>query len=523
VTSILPSIGSTGTSLSATIGGNYLSGVNSIAFSGFGVTATVASGATDTSLPITISISPNADPGVLTFTISSAIASSLPFDGFTVVQAGYDGIITTVAGNGTTTFGGDDGPATAAGLDNATSIALDPSGNLFIADRNHNRVRKVTPAGVITTVAGNGLIGSAGIGGPATQASFAGLQGIGVDSAGNLFIADGSNNRLLKVDGSGIITRFAGTGYFGFGGDEGPATAALLNNPQQVKIDSNGNVFIVDAVRVRKVTPDGIIHTVAGGGVLSATASDGLPATSADLSQLSDIALDSAGNLFLANNQFIQKVTPSGIIYFVAGVRTGGFGGDGGPAASAKLFGPSGLAFDSAGNLYIADRGNLRVRKINPAGVITTVAGNGLWGFSGDGGPATSATLEDIYGLAVDKDGNLYLADVVAAYRIRKVTYSLPVISTITPASASSGSSITAAIRGVALGSATAVSFNGASVTASILTGGTSTMLPISVTVQPGAVPGVRSVSVTTSAGVSQPYAGFEIDAKKRRGQITSQ
>jgi sugar lactone lactonase YvrE len=522
VTSILPSIGSTGTSLSATIAGNDLSGVTSIAFSGFGVTATVNSGATDTSLPISISISPNADPGVHTFTVSSAIASSLPFDGFTVVQAGYDGIITTVAGNGTTTFGGDSGPATATGLDNATSIAVDPSGNLFIADRNHNRVRKVTPAGIITTVAGNGLIGSSGIGGPATQASFAGLQGIGVDSAGNLFIADGSNNRVLKVDGSGIITQFAGTGAFGSGGDEGPATAAQLNNPLQVKIDSNSNVFIADAVRVRKVTPDGIIHTVAGGGVLSAIASNGLLATSADLSQLADIALDSAGNLFLANNQFIQRVTPSGIIYIVSGVRTGGFGGDGGPAASAKLESPSGLTFDSAGNLFIADRGNVRVRKINPAGIITTVAGNGLWGFSGDGGPATSSTMEYPYGLTVDKDGNLYLAD-AGTLRIRKVTYSLPVISTITPASASPGSSITAAIRGVALGSATAVSFNGAAVTASILTGGTSTMLPISVTVPPGASPGVLSVSVTTSAGVSQIYTGFEIAAKKRRGQITSQ
>jgi sugar lactone lactonase YvrE len=464
---------------------------------------------------------------VRTLTASTTEASSAVFDGFTVIVSGSDGIITTVAGDGTTAYGGEGGPATSTGLDNATSIAVDAAGNLFISDRNHNRVRKVTPAGVISTVAGNGQIGTGVLGGPATMVSFANLQGIGVDAVGNLFIADGANNRILKVDLAGIVTRFAGTGQFGFEGDEGPATAARLNFPTQVQVDFAGNVFIADTnnQRIRKVSTDGIIHTVAGGGFQTGPAANGLPATSVALDNIADIAIDAAGNLYLVNGIVVEKVTPAGILTIVAGILAPGaqgFSGDGGPANAAKVFNPLGLATNSAGDLFIADTQNLRIRKVNPAGVITTVAGTGEYGFSGDGGPATAARMISPTDVAVDADGNLYIAD-PSVRRIRKVTYYLPGISTVTPLSAPPATSITASIRGVALTGATAATFSGSGVTAAILPGGTSTVLPVTITVAPGALPVTRSLTVTTGAGTSPSFEGFAVLSSRTRGQITSQ
>jgi len=332
------------------------------------------------------------------------------------------GVITTVAGNGTFGFSGDNGPATSAGLYLPSGVAVDASGNLYIADTANNRTRKVTPAGVITTVAGNGTSGFSGDNGPATSAGLNGPVGVAVDTGGNLYIADHGNDRIRKVTPAGVITTVAGNGTFGFSGDNGPATSASLGSPSGVAVDASGNLYIADQYRIRKVTPAGVITTVAGNGT-SGFGGDNGPATSAGLSSPSGVAVDTGGNLYIADagNDRIRKVTPAGVITTVAGNGTPGFSGDNGPATSAQLLLPVGVAVDAGGNLYIADRFNARIRKVTPAGVITTVAGNGDHGFSGDNGPATSASLSNPSGVAVDTGGSLYIADRFNN-RIRKVT-----------------------------------------------------------------------------------------------------
>jgi uncharacterized protein (TIGR03437 family) len=328
-----------------------------------------------------------------------------------------NGVITTVAGNGTYGFSGDNGPATSAQLYNPYGVAVDSAGNLYIADANNYRIRKVTN-GVITTVAGNGTYGFSGDNGPATSAQLNFPSGVVVDSTGNLYIADTFNYRIRQVT-NGVITTVAGGGTYGFSGDNGPATNAQLYNPYGVAVDSAGNLYIADTTnnRIRKVS-NGVITTVAGGG---ASLDDNGPASSAQLNGPTAVAVDSAGNLYIADaqNNRIRKVS-NGVIASVAGNGTIGFSGDSGPATSAAFFYPQIVAVDSAGNLYIADTGNNRIRKVSN-GVVTTVAGNGTEGFSGDNGPATSAQLDSPYGLAVDSAGNVYIADTFSN-RIRILT-----------------------------------------------------------------------------------------------------
>ena len=328
------------------------------------------------------------------------------------------GIITTVAGNGAYVYSGDGGPTASAQLYQPEGVAVDAAGNLYIADAGNNRVRRVFPGGIIATVAGNGSPGYSGDGGPASIAQLSRPEGVAVDAASNLYIADANNGRIRKVTPAGIITTVAGGGNAGLG-DGGPATSAtfytysFLGSPFCVTLDSAGNLYIADDYRnlVRKVSPAGIITTVAGNGN-GGYSGDGGPATSAQLSDPSGMAVDAAGNLYIAdaNNGRIRRVTPSGIITTVAGGGTAGLGDDG-PATSAQLFGPSGVAVDAAGNLYIADTAHSRVRKVSPGGIITTVAGTGSYGYSGDGGAATSAQLASPSGLAVDSTGNIYVAD----------------------------------------------------------------------------------------------------------------
>jgi uncharacterized protein (DUF779 family) len=330
------------------------------------------------------------------------------------------GVLTLVAGNQTTGFSGDSGPATSAELYYPQGLAVDFAGNLYIADTYNARIRKVS-GGVITTVAGNGTLGFSGDNGPATSAQLSYPQDLAVDSAGNLYIADLGNARIRKVSG-GVITTVAGNGTTGFSGDNGPATSAQLDGAYYVAVDSAGNLYIADCEnnRIRKVA-NGVITTVAGGG--TSGLGDNGPATSAQLSIPQGLAVDSAGNLYIVDSDScrIRKVS-GGVITTVAGDGWGGFGGDNGPATSAQLFLPSGVAVDSAGNLYIVDSDNYRIRKVS-GGVITTVAGNGT-GFGGDNGPATSAQLFLPSGVAVDSVGNLYIADAFNA-RIRKVSNSV--------------------------------------------------------------------------------------------------
>jgi sugar lactone lactonase YvrE len=347
-------------------------------------------------------------------------------------KVSLSGIISTVAGNGTRGFSGDGGPATSASLAGPDGVAVDNAGNLYIADLANYRIRRVSPAGMISTVAGNGAKGFSGDGGPATSASLAGPEGVAVDAAGNLYIADPSNYCVRKVSPSGIITAVAGNGVSGFSGDGGPATSAALAYPMGVAVDAAGDLYIADASnnRVRQVSPSGTISTVAGNGAYK-FAGDGGPATSASLYFPSAVAVDTAGSLLIADhaNNRIRKVSPPGTITTVAGNGAVGFSGDGGPATSASLSYPAGMAVDASGNLYIADAGNNRIRRVSPDGIISTVAGNGVAGFSGDGGPATGASLNSPMGVAVDSAGSLYLADYMNN-RVRKVSPS-GIISTV--------------------------------------------------------------------------------------------
>ena len=337
------------------------------------------------------------------------------------------GVISTVAGNGFIPFSGEGGAATSAAM-GASAVAVDGAGNLYVADIVSSRILKVSAAGVVTTLAGNGAITYAGDGGPATRASFFNPAGVAVDGAGNVYIADSMNNRVRKVDTAGTITTVAGNGTLGFSGDGGPASSASLWAPMAVAVDSSGNLYIADSSngRIRKVTPAGIITTVAGGAVLPIYSGDGGPAVGAGIFLPGGVAVDSAGNLYIADigNNRIRKVNPAGVMSTVAGNGTKGFSGDGsaGTASQLKLFGShAGLAADSAGNLYIADIANHRVRKVDTGGIITTVAGNGIAGFSGDGGPATNAGLNNPNDVATDSAGNFYIAD-TTNNRIRKVT-----------------------------------------------------------------------------------------------------
>jgi sugar lactone lactonase YvrE len=344
---------------------------------------------------------------------------------FWVVKYTPDGRSTVVAGNGISGFSGDGGPATSASLGSTDGIAVDSSGNLFLSDITNHRVRKVTPAGTITTIAGTGANGFTGDGGPATLAQLGQPMGLAVDPTGNLYLADYWDHAIRKVSTNGTITTLAGgpsggTSIFGgtfggFGGDGGPASAALLRGPNAVAYDSTGRLYISDAgnYRVREITPDGLIQTDAGDG-------DGTGINGFNPRFLTG---DASGNLYVAGigRNYVYKIDPNGHQTIFAGNGTFNFGGDGFPAVQAALAGPGDLATDKDGNVYISDSGNNRIRKVNTNGIITTIAGNGKNGFSGDGGPAMSASMSFPGALAVDDSGTLYFSDGNNA-RIRKVT-----------------------------------------------------------------------------------------------------
>jgi trimeric autotransporter adhesin len=345
------------------------------------------------------------------------------------------GIITTLAG-GKQGFIGDGGPAATAELALPAGMVVDASGNLYIVDSCYGRIRRVDAStGIITTVAGSSAYhkGSmctfafSGDGEQATSAELNGPEGVAVDADGNLFIADTRNNRIRRVDhATGIITTVAGKGTGAFSGDGGPATSAELNLPSGVSVDRRGNLFIADLRnnRIRRVDGvTGIVSTVAGDGTRHG-GQDGMTATQVGLDLPTGVLVDAAGDLFVADmsNHCIRRVDHvTGIITTVAGTTTYGFTGDGGPATNAKLYAPKAVAKDASGNLFIADYGNHRIRRVDHAtGIISTVAGDGARGFSGDGGPATSAELSIPSGVAVDSHGNLVISD-TGNNRIRRV------------------------------------------------------------------------------------------------------
>lgn len=366
---------------------------------------------------------------VVTLTVILTGCSSTP------ASVSY-GSISTVAGKGKVGFSGDGSSATAAQLWDPACVALDPASNLYIGDLRNYDVRKVEAAtGVITTYAGTQVAGYSGDKGPANAAQMYGPSACATDSSGNLYLADDANNVIRKVSlSSGIITTIAGNGFDAgtsdgtFSGDGGPAMLAAINHPFGVAVDGAGNLYIADTgnQRVRMVSAaTGIITTIAGTGSHGYSGDGGL-ATSAELYNPESLAVDSAGDLYIAEqaNNVVRKITAgTGIISTIAGTAgSNSYGGDGGLATKALLSGPSGLALDSAGNVYVADWGNERVRKITVStGIIQTVVGNGTQGFTGDGGMATNAGLSAPSGIAFDSNGALYIAD-YANGAVRKVT-----------------------------------------------------------------------------------------------------
>ncbi len=348
---------------------------------------------------------------------------------------GRGAIITTVAGNGTTGYSGNGGPAIEAALWQPFGVATAPNGSVYIADQGSGTVRRVGVDGIITTVAGTGISGYSGDGGPATQAQLKFPSGVAIGPDGSLYIADTDNARIRRVGLDGIITTVAGNGTSGYSGDNGPATQAGLARPWGVAVAPDGSLYIADTFdnRIRRVGPNGIITTAAGTGILGIS-SDGGPATQAALANPAGVAVAPDGSVYIAESgaHRIRRVGPDGIITTVAGDTHGSFGaaGDGGPATQALLNRPSGVAFAPDGTLYISDTGNYRIRTIAQDGIITTVAGGnlGFGQFGGDSGPATQAVLNEPDGVAVAPDGTLYIADRLNN-RIRRVAPAMPGLS----------------------------------------------------------------------------------------------
>ena len=383
------------------------------------------------------------------------------------------GVITTFAGTGISGFSGDGGLAKNAQLSYPVGLVFDSAGNMIIADAGNNRVRMIDTTGTITTIAGTGMAGFSGDGGPALLAQFNNPLGLALDTAGNLYLTDLYNERVRKIDTSGTITTVAGNGTAGYNGDNIPATSASLNLPRGIVLDSSGNLYIADTVnfRVRKVDTSGIISTFAGDGI-QGFSGDGGPAIDANVGRPRDVIL--RGNQLLISNggqghmryvgftsgiinslagSFIgydgdghaplasQFNAPTGMLLLKSGsllvadelnarVRTitssivttfaGGYIGDNQRATQAAFVEAENLAFDLFGNYYVADAGGNRIRKVDPTGRITTVAGTGVSGYTGDFGPATQAQLYTPFGVAADPFGNLFISDTTNLV-IRKV------------------------------------------------------------------------------------------------------
>jgi len=332
--------------------------------------------------------------------------------------------ITTVAGIGQAGYSGDGGAATKARLYYPAGLVVDEEGDVFVADEHNNCIREIGVDGIITTVAGTGAKGYTGDGGPATKATLNQPTSVALDSKGNLYIADYENHCIRKVNKAGIISTFAGSGYDGFYGDGQVVDSADFSSPAGIAIDENDNIYIADQGnnRIRKIIKTGTIKSYAGNGNFGNTG-DGHAATSANLSKPVSLAVDAAGNVYFTDAIFsvIRKIDKKGIITRVAGNESPEYSGDGGMATAAGLEMPWGIALDGSGNLYIADQTNARVRKVDKNGFITTCAGTGIAGNSGDGGEAKDTRLTNPGYLAIDFSGNLYISD-RGANCIRKVT-----------------------------------------------------------------------------------------------------
>lgn len=331
------------------------------------------------------------------------------------------GTISTFAGNGVAGFSGDTGAATAAMLNDPAAVVVDPSGWVLIADSGNNRIRRVD-SGIVTTVAGTGIPGFSGDGGQATAAALNSPRGLAVDTSGNVYIGDSWNNRVRKVTGAGTIATVAGTGVAGFSGEGGDATSAALNSPRGLAVDGTGALLIADLFnhRIRRVE-SGVITSVVGTGVPGFSGDGGIP-TGAALNFPTGVAVSPAGTIYVADNgNYRVRSVSGGVIATIAGTGWPSFGGDGGLALAAQFDFVRDVAPDGSGGVYVADRNNNRVRRVDAGGLSSTIAGNGDATFSGDGGAAAAASLRSPSGVAVGPDGSVYVAD-TGNHRVRKIS-----------------------------------------------------------------------------------------------------
>jgi hypothetical protein len=358
-------------------------------------------------------------------------------------------IITTVAGNGTAGYSGDGGQATAAELNGPSGVTVDALGNMYIADLKNNVIRKINTFGIISTIAGTGTAGYSGDGGQATLAKLNQVTDVAFDAAGNMYIDDSHNHCIRKVDPTGIITTVAGTGSSGQSGDGGVATSAQLYYPNRIVLDAYGNLYISDTYNyaVRKVNTSGIITTIAGVLGSFGFTGDGGQATVARLYDPTGLGFDGVGNLYIMDeyNNRIRKLNTAGILSTVAGNGVAGYSGDGGQATTAEMNNPLGLAVDNAGNMYFPERTPNIIRKIDASGIISTIAGSTVTaGYSGDGGLASVAKLNTPVNLSLDINNNLYIAD-NGNNVIRKISAPCPVsINGVTNICSGNGTVLTA-------------------------------------------------------------------------------
>lgn len=333
-------------------------------------------------------------------------------------------VISTIAGNGVQGYSGDGNQATLANLNNPYGLVIDSIGNLIFCDAGNHAVRKVLVSGIISTVAGIGTAGYSGDGASAVLAQLKVPIDICIDKFGTFFIAEEQNHTIRKISNSGIISTYAGNGVGGYTGDGGLASSAQLYTPEGISINNSGNLFIAELFNnvIRKINSGTIISTIAGTGTIGYSGDGGLAAV-AEFNRPSGIIADTIGNIYVSDfyNHVVRKIDTSGIISTIAGNGSPGNSGDGGPAISAQLNGPNGLVLDKYGCLYIADSYNHTIRKIDTNGIINTIAGNGTLGYSGDGGLAIAAQLNYPFKITIDTSGNLYIADTDNNV-IRKVT-----------------------------------------------------------------------------------------------------
>jgi len=391
-------------------------------------------------------------PRVTTIALAGLAAAALVMA--PAARAASNNIVVTYAGNGQDGYSGDGGQATAAQIDLPSGVVLDNAANIFVADRDNNRIRKVNAGTVITTVAGTGARGFSGDNGPSTAAKLKAPTGVAVNGGGVLYIADTGNNRVRKVMG-GVITTVAGNGSAGYAGDGGPGTQAQLSRPTGLALDGSGNLFIADSGNnvVRELTPAGTISTFAGKAWTAKsdqtdqatvnqdnnqgnsgdnngdnnnegekdcqlTGNSG-PATSAQLCNPTSVTASGSTVLISdTGNSQVRKVS-GGIITDFAGTGDAGFSGDGGQATEARVHRPIGVSYDPLGDVYIVDAANFRIRQVTASGVISTFAGTGQPGYSGDNGPAELAKIRPLGGVSADAT-NVFFSD-SSNNRVRRI------------------------------------------------------------------------------------------------------